>query len=234
MNDHSFTQVAVRPRAEGLPGPEAPPSQAEGSRGHDEGGGLLPGARHASMLGRDALVWVGIEKGYYKEAGFNVKVELGAGADANMTKMTGGQAQFGSMDMTAVMVAAGTGKFKGIKGIGTIHQQTLVSIVAPQDGTVKSPKDLEGKTIGMPQATVNQMLFPAYAKLAGIDTTKVTVQNVPATGIAQALQSNSVAAVSTFLISVGGLENAIANAREYASEFVRMIQPAQKEAAVHG
>ncbi len=37
-------------------------------------------------VGRDALIWVGIEKGYYKEAGYNVKVELGAGADANMTK----------------------------------------------------------------------------------------------------------------------------------------------------
>ncbi len=33
---------------------------------------------------------------------------------------------------------------------------------------------------------------------------------------------------------VGGLENAIANAREYAAEFVHMIQPAQKEVAVHG
>ena len=161
-------------------------------------------------VGRDALIWVGIEKGYYKEAGYNVKVELGAGADANMTKMVGGQAQFGSMDMTAVMIANGTGKFKGIKGIGTIHQQTLVSIVAPVDSAtpVKSPKDLEGKKVGMPQATVNQMLFPAYAKLAGIDATKVEIQPLPPTGIAQALQSNSVAAVSTFLISVGGLESA--------------------------
>lgn len=33
---------------------------------------------------------------------------------------------------------------------------------------------------------------------------------------------------------VGGLENAIVNAREYAAEFVHMIQPAQKEVAVHG
>jgi chromosome partitioning protein len=33
---------------------------------------------------------------------------------------------------------------------------------------------------------------------------------------------------------VGGLENAIANAREYAAEFVHMIQPATKEVAVHG
>ncbi len=160
-------------------------------------------------VGRDALIWVGIEKGYYKEAGYNVKVELGAGADANMTKMVSGQAQFGSMDMTAVMVAAGTGKFKGIKGIGTIHQQTLVSIVAPTDGTVKAPKDLEGKTVGMPAATVNQMLFPAYAKLAGIDASKVTIQNVAANQIAASLGGASpVAAVSTFLISVGGIETA--------------------------
>jgi chromosome partitioning protein len=33
---------------------------------------------------------------------------------------------------------------------------------------------------------------------------------------------------------VGGLENAIANAREYTAEFVQMIQPVQKEVAVHG
>ena len=33
---------------------------------------------------------------------------------------------------------------------------------------------------------------------------------------------------------VGGLENAIANAREYAAEFVRLVQPAQKEVAAHG
>jgi len=33
---------------------------------------------------------------------------------------------------------------------------------------------------------------------------------------------------------VGGLENAIANAREYTAEFVHLVQPAQKEVAVHG
>src|SRR3954453_10437907 len=33
---------------------------------------------------------------------------------------------------------------------------------------------------------------------------------------------------------VGGLENAIANAREYATEFVHVIQPAGKGVAVHG
>jgi chromosome partitioning protein len=33
---------------------------------------------------------------------------------------------------------------------------------------------------------------------------------------------------------VGGLENAIANARAYAAEFVHMIQPSEKGVAVHG
>ena len=33
---------------------------------------------------------------------------------------------------------------------------------------------------------------------------------------------------------VGGLDNAIANAREYATEFVQMIRPVEKGVAVHG
>jgi len=33
---------------------------------------------------------------------------------------------------------------------------------------------------------------------------------------------------------VGGLENAILNARAYTAEFVHMIQPAEKGVAVHG
>lgn len=38
---------------------------------------------------------------------------------------------------------------------------------------ITSPKDLEGKKVGAATGSVNQLLFPAYAKLAGIDATKV-------------------------------------------------------------
>ncbi|GAA0933023.1 ABC transporter substrate-binding protein [Virgisporangium aurantiacum] len=157
-------------------------------------------------VGRDALAWVAKDKGYFKDAGFDVDIQLGTGSDANLAKLTGNAAQFGSLDLTAIMINNGNGKFKNVKAIGAFHQQTLVSIMAPQDGTIKSPKDLEGKKVGMATASVNQLLFPAYAKLAGIDPGKVTVQDVPNTGLAAALAANQVDAVSTFLIGQGGIE----------------------------
>ena len=159
-------------------------------------------------VGRDAFAWVAQEKGYFKEAGFEVDIQLGAGTDPNLTKLTGGQAQFGSLDMTGIMINAGNGKFKGIKAIGTVHQQTLVSIIALEDGTVKSPKDLEGKKLGAATGSVNQLLFPAYAKLAGFDDKKVEFVNLQPAGIAGALASKQVDAVSTFLISKGTMETA--------------------------
>ena len=157
-------------------------------------------------VGRDSLAWVAKEKGYFKEAGFEVDIQLGTGSDANLAKLTGNAAQFGSLDLTAIMINNGNGKFKNVKAIGAFHQQTLVSIMAPQDGTIKSPKDLEGKKVGMATASVNQLLFPAYAKLAGIDPAKVTVQDVPNTGLATALGAGQVDAVSTFLIGQSGIE----------------------------
>jgi len=157
-------------------------------------------------VGRDALAWVAKEKGYFKEAGFEVDIQLGTGTDGNLAKLTGNTAQVSSLDLTGVLINHGNGKFKNVKAIAAFHQQTLVSIMAPQDGTIKSPKDLEGKKLGMATASVNQLLFPAYAKLAGIDPAKVTIQDVPNTGLAAALAANQVDAVSTFLIGQNGIE----------------------------
>jgi NitT/TauT family transport system substrate-binding protein len=157
-------------------------------------------------VGRDAFAWVAKEKGYFKDAGFEVDIQQGKGTDPNLTLLVGGKAQFASLDLTGIMINNGNDKFKGVKAIGTVHQQTLVSIMAPADGPIKSPKDLEGKKIGMATATVNQLLLPAYAKLAGFDASKVTVQDVPNTGLGPALAANQVDGISTFLISQGGIE----------------------------
>jgi len=71
-------------------------------------------------VGRDAFAWVAQEKGYFKEAGFDVNIQLGAGTDPNLKAITAGQAQFGSLDMTGVMIQAGKGAFTGVRAIATV------------------------------------------------------------------------------------------------------------------
>jgi NitT/TauT family transport system substrate-binding protein len=159
-------------------------------------------------VGRDAFAWVAQEKGFFRDAGFEVKIQLGAGTDPNLKALTAGQAQFGSLDMTGVMIQAGKGAFTGVRAIATVHQQTLVSIISLEGGGVNAPRDLEGKKIGAATGSVNQLLFPAYARLAGFDASKVTWVNTQPAQVPALLASGQVSAVSTFLIGKGGIEKA--------------------------
>lgn len=158
--------------------------------------------------GRDAFAWVAKEKGFFKEAGIDADIQLGAATGENVKALTGGKAQFANLDLIGAWILAGTGKASDFKTIAAIHQQSLVSIITLEGSGITSPKDLNGKKIGAATASVNQLLFPAYAKLAGIDEKTVTWQNGQPAQVPQMLASNQVPAVSTFLIGAGGIEKA--------------------------
>ncbi len=52
------------------------------------------------------------------------------------------------------------------------------ALVVKSDSPIKTPKDLEGKTIGGPANDGALKLFPAFAKIAKIDASKVTITNM--------------------------------------------------------
>jgi NitT/TauT family transport system substrate-binding protein len=184
-------------------------SSGDGDKASAGNGGKVDKVSHMTAfgaVGRDAMVWVAKEKGYFKEAGIEVEIVLGAGTDTALKGVTSGQVQFALVDMTGSLIQAGNKKFDTVKTIAAIHQQTLVSIMSVEGSGVTQPKDLVGKKLGAATASVNQLLFPAYAKLAGFDDKAVTMQNMAPTALGQALASNQVDAVSTFLIGKQGLE----------------------------
>lgn len=159
-------------------------------------------------VGRDAFAWVAQEKGYFKEAGLDVTIQLGAATGENLKGLAAGQAQFANLDLIGAWILAGKGDFKDFRTIAAIHQQSLVSIVTLEGSGITSPKDLEGKKVGAATGSVNQLLFPAYAKLAGIDATKVQWVNAQPPQLPALLAGGQVQALSTFLIGSKGIEKA--------------------------
>jgi NitT/TauT family transport system substrate-binding protein len=159
-------------------------------------------------VGRDAFIWVAKEKGYFKDANIDVNIQLGAAVGDNLKNLSAGKAQFASLDLIGAWILAGKGTSKDFTTVAVIHQQTLVSIIALQGGGVTTPKDLEGKRVGMATGSVNQLLFPAYAKLAAIDPAKVVIQNAAPPQLPALLASKKVDALSTFLIGQKGIEKA--------------------------
>ena len=75
-----------------------------------------------------------------------------------------------------------------------VHQQNLVSIITLEGSGITQPKDLEGKQVAAATGSVNQLLFPAYAKLAGIDANTVEFVNAQTTQLGSMLTSGQVPA----------------------------------------
>lgn len=159
-------------------------------------------------VGRDAFVWVAAEKGYFKDAGIEVEIQKGAGNVQNLTMLKSDQAQFAALDYTGAVIQAGTGKFKEWKAVAAVHQQTLVSVMTTADTGIKTPADLKGKTLAAGAGSVSQLLFPAYAKLAGIDPATVKIQGAQPTALNGLMAQRKVDGLSTFLLSKKALETA--------------------------
>src|SRR3978361_1281402 len=67
-----------------------------------------------------------------------------------------------------------------------------------EESDIKTPKDLEGKTVGIATGSAQFQQFPAFLKGAGLDSGKVRVVNVDGAGAGPALITGQVSAIAGF------------------------------------
>lgn len=158
-------------------------------------------------VGRDSFVWVAKEKGFYKDAGIDIDIQQGTVGTGNLQLLKAGRVQFACLDLTGAIIQAGTGAFTDWRAVAAIHQQTLVSIMTTKPD-ITQPTDLKGKTVATAKGSVSQVLFPAYAKLAGLDPSTVKINPVASTALNGLMKAGSVDALSTFLLSQTALKTA--------------------------
>jgi len=181
----------------------------KGTTGSAGGSGDLKKVTYVTAfgaVGRDAFAWVAKEKGFFKDAGIDVDIQKGAGNVQNLTLIKSGQAQFAALDFTGAEIQAGTGKFTNWRAVAAIHQQTLVSIMTTADTGITKPTDLNGKTVATASGSVSELLFPAYAKLAGLDPKTVKLTGAQSTALNGLMAQRKVDGLSTFLLSKKALE----------------------------
>ncbi len=147
-------------------------------------------------VGDHAAYWVALDKGYYADAGLNVTLENSKGSGDSIAKVDTGAADAGLADSAVVIASLARGTT--IKVVGMVFDTTPLNIFSSADNPIKTPKDLEGKSIGAPPGDSQRQVWPAFAKANGIDSSKVTWVNVePAAKIA-ALAEKRVDAVADY------------------------------------
>jgi NitT/TauT family transport system substrate-binding protein len=152
-------------------------------------------------FGREAFAWVALDKGYFEEEGIAATIEPGQGAGDNVALVTSGQADFAQADFTGALILWGQEASQDFTVVGAVHQRTLTGIISLEENGISSPADLENATIGdLVPGSVNYLLFPTYANLAGIDASTITWENAPPQDLPGLLAAGTVDAVGQFMV----------------------------------
>jgi NitT/TauT family transport system substrate-binding protein len=122
-----------------------------------------------NVTGQDSFFYVGVEKGFFREAGLEVTVQAGTGTAGNLATLKAGRAAFAIVDMTGALIEYERLGGNEFRVFAAIYQRSVSCIMTLASAGINSPRDLAGKRIGYSVGGVNFTLFPTYARLAGID-----------------------------------------------------------------
>ena len=144
-----------------------------------------------------APVWVGIEKGLFKNEGFDVEFRLVQGSVDRVNAIASGNAQFGSIGLVGVLSVMAQGN-KSFYWVGNQDQsQGAEGIVGGPN--VKSIADLKGKKLGMQFGGSSELVDYFLLKQAGLDLYKdVQLINVQQSQLPQALSQGLIDAAGAY------------------------------------
>ncbi len=149
--------------------------------------------------GRHSYFFVAIEKGYYAEAGLDVKIIGGKGSVDAIRQVGAGNATFGFADAGSLVLSRANDKIP-VKLVAVVYARPPQAIFCSSDAGLKTPKDLEGKSIANPAGGSIPDMFPAFAKAAGIDASKVNWVVAASTALPGLLATGKVPCVGQFTV----------------------------------
>jgi NitT/TauT family transport system substrate-binding protein len=138
------------------------------------------------VTGYHAPFYLGVEQGIFLKHGIDLSITPGNGSRNTVLAVAANNAMFGLADSTALPAVMLQGA--DVKMFYSYLSTTPFGVMFKKGSGIVKPKDLEGRTYGDFPGSATYALFPAFAKHAGIDASKVKILAVsPATYLSAVL-----------------------------------------------
>jgi NitT/TauT family transport system substrate-binding protein len=142
------------------------------------------------------------DRGYFRAAGIDLTIDQGEGSAASVTKVATGAYDVGFGDINAAIALSAQRPAEAPLGVMMLYNRPPFCIAVRADSPIRTPRDLEGRTIGGPANDGALRLFPAFARLAGIDASRVNITNMNAQLREQMLNRGQVDGVFGFVNTI--------------------------------
>jgi NitT/TauT family transport system substrate-binding protein len=162
--------------------------------------------------GRHAYFFLALDRGYYRDAGLDVKIVRGQGSVDAIRQVGAGNAMFGFADAGSLVLARANDQIP-VKLVAIVYGKPPQAIFCREDAGLKQPKDLEGNAVANPAGGSIPDLFPAFAKAAGIDRQKVRWVVASSESLPGLLAANRVPCVGQFTVGEAILRAQLAPAK---------------------
>jgi NitT/TauT family transport system substrate-binding protein len=170
-----------------------------GGGGGEEGGpvtlkvGIIPIADLAPM-------YLGMDQGFFEEENITIEPQFAEGGAAIVTSVVSGENEIGFSNTTSLIVAATQNVpvqiiSQGVLG-GATPEEAWDGVFVKKNSPIRSPQDLEGKTIAVNALkSVGELTIDTALKNEGVDYTTIEYLEVPFPEMNAALEAGDVDAV---------------------------------------
>jgi len=156
-------------------------------------------------VGRHSYYFLAASKGYYAQEGLEVGIIGGKGSAAVVKEVASGSATMGFADAGTMILARGNEDVP-VKMVAVVYNSAPHAMIVLEESGIRKPADLMGKTLSDVAGSANYLLFPAYAKVSGIDPTKVKWVFADFNALPGMLVTRQVDAIGQFTIGLPLLE----------------------------
>ncbi|MBI2371301.1 MAG: ABC transporter substrate-binding protein [Deltaproteobacteria bacterium] len=121
--------------------------------------------------GHMAFFFAAQQLGYWKKRGLEVQLDRGYGSGEVCKAVGLEQYDYGLPDVAVMITSAAKGL--DLTSIAMVQHISPIALFSLKGRNIRTPKDLEGKTIGTSPQSVDFQLWPAFVEATKIDAAKV-------------------------------------------------------------
>ena len=155
-----------------------------------------------ALQGNHAMWALAEDRGVFRREQLAVRMDRGFGSGDTLVKVASGAYDIGFADFSGAVKFNAENPANRLVMLYPVFDRTAAAIVTLRGRNINSPQDVAGRNLGAPEGEGSRLLFPAFARVAGINAASVRWTSMTANLRDTMLRTNQVDAVTGFLFTV--------------------------------